>query len=102
MMGNHGGAILNFNRAIEIDENFAHAYGNRGTVKSDLGNYEGALIDLNKALGIEPNFARGYRVRVITYHRQGNTTYMCADLKKASALYDKDAITILQENPGCT
>jgi hypothetical protein len=56
---------------------------------------------LNKALEIELNFARGYRVRAITYDRQGNTTDMYADLKKASSLGDKNAITILEENPGC-
>ena len=47
-MGNQGDALLDFNMAIELNENFINAYRNRGSVMSDLGNHEGALIDLKK------------------------------------------------------
>ena len=100
MMGNQGGALLDFNRAIEIDENFAHAYSNRGAVKSDLGNYEGALVDFNKALEIDPNYAGSYTMRGKNYERQGNMTDACKDIKKGSSLGDPIAIGILKNNPG--
>ena len=100
MMGNQGCAILDFNRAIEIDENFSSAYANLGALKSDLGNYKGALIDLNKALEIDPNLAYGYRYRAKNYDRQGNMTDACKDMKKGSSLGDEEAARLLKHNPG--
>ena len=66
-MRNPGGAILDFNRAMEINENFVTAYNNRGIIKSELGNYPGALVDFNKALEIDPNYARSYTIRGKNY-----------------------------------
>ena len=85
-MGDQDGALLDFNRAIELDENFVSAYSNRGALKSDLGNYEGALIDLNKAIEIDPNNVRAYQNRAITHDRNGNITDTCKDLKKGLSL----------------
>lgn len=39
-----------FNKALEIDSNYAEALRFRGLVKGYLGNYKEALIDINKAL----------------------------------------------------
>ena len=99
-MGDQGGALLDFNRAIELDENFVSAYTNRGAVKSDLGNYESALIDLNKAIEIDPNYARAYQNRALTHDRNGNITDTCKDLKKASSLGIESATKTLENNPG--
>jgi tetratricopeptide (TPR) repeat protein len=48
-LGDKGGAIVDYERAIKINPNYAQTYENRGVAKSGLGNNQGAIIDLNKA-----------------------------------------------------
>jgi len=43
------GAISDYNKAIELDPNYAKAYYNRGLSKDDLKDYNGAIADYNKA-----------------------------------------------------
>ena len=43
------GALADFNKAIELQSDFADAYLNRGIVKIVLGTKESGCIDLNKA-----------------------------------------------------
>ena len=47
------GAILDFDKAIELDHNFYQAYCYRGKAKLNLGDYTGAIKDLNIALYID-------------------------------------------------
>ncbi|MFM6202266.1 MAG: tetratricopeptide repeat protein, partial [Dolichospermum sp.] len=42
-------AISDYNQAIQINPNYAQAYGNRGLAKSALGDKQGAIEDLQKA-----------------------------------------------------
>jgi tetratricopeptide (TPR) repeat protein len=48
-------AIIDYNKAIEIDPNFAEAYINRGNAKSKLQDYIEAIADYTKALSINPS-----------------------------------------------
>jgi hypothetical protein len=53
------GALADFNianRAIELNPNYALAYGNRGTIKWVRKELDGALVDLNKALELVPDW----------------------------------------------
>lgn len=54
------GAMIDFNKAIEINPKNGTAYANRGQMKSDLGDYKGAIVDYNKSLeiGTEGVYAR--------------------------------------------
>jgi tetratricopeptide (TPR) repeat protein len=49
------GAIIQFNRAIELNPNFGEAYGNRGASKNVKGDADGALADLEKAIELKPD-----------------------------------------------
>ena len=40
------GAIADYNKAIELNPNYAEAYYNRGSEKSDLKDYDGATCRL--------------------------------------------------------
>ena len=53
--GDYNGAISDYNKAIEINPNFAEAYYNRAITKYYMGNYIGACEDAKKAgiLGID-------------------------------------------------
>ena len=48
-----------FNRAIELDNQFANAYANRGILNDLVGRHEAALRDYRKAIEIDPELAKG-------------------------------------------
>jgi len=47
-------AMADYNKANEINPQYAMAYNNRGSVYYDLKEYDKAIKDYNKALGIDP------------------------------------------------
>ncbi len=59
-LDDYSGAMLNFNRSIEIDSNKFYVFGNRGTLKLNQKDFEGALMDYNKAIEINPKIASLY------------------------------------------
>ncbi len=81
-LGNNQGAILDFDRAININPKFAGAYFNRGNAKSDLGNKQEAIIDFDRAIDINPKFADAYCKR-------GNAKYKLGDKQEAIIDYDR-------------
>lgn len=42
-------ALLDFNRAIDLEPDFAEAYYNRGVLKNSMGDKKGAAADFLKA-----------------------------------------------------
>ena len=50
-------AIYYYNKAIELNPNFDHAYYMRATAKYELKDYSGALEDYNKAIELNPKYA---------------------------------------------
>ena len=60
-------AIEKFTAAIELDENFADAYGARGMIYGGLGKVNEAVEDFNRAIELNPNDARSYYNRGMTY-----------------------------------
>ena len=57
------GAIEDFNKAIEINPQYAEAFNNRGIVKYNLGDKQGAIKDYNKAIEINPQYADAFNNR---------------------------------------
>jgi tetratricopeptide (TPR) repeat protein len=45
-LGNQQGAIVDFDRAIELNPKSAPTYYNRGFAKYRLGNKQGAIVDI--------------------------------------------------------
>ena len=46
-----GAYSLYYDKAIELDPNFAPAYHDRGVAKAQLKQYSAAIADLDKAIG---------------------------------------------------
>ncbi|WP_293128288.1 tetratricopeptide repeat protein [Microcoleus sp. bin38.metabat.b11b12b14.051] len=61
--GDYQGAIAAFDRAIQLNPNYAPAYSNRGLARHKLGDKQGAIQDYNQALNINPNLAVAYSNR---------------------------------------
>ena len=49
-LGNDKGAIADYDKAIELDPQYALAYNNRGDSKVNLGNYKRAIAYYNRGI----------------------------------------------------
>jgi len=75
-------AIVNYNKAIELNPNYAYAYVCRGRSKSYLEDYQGGLQDCNKGLSIDSEMAWGYYQRAeIKYYTQDYVGAIADDMK---------------------
>jgi tetratricopeptide (TPR) repeat protein len=62
--GDIRGSLADYNRAIQINSNYAAAYLNRGGLKYlNLNDTQGGLADLDRAIQINPNYAEAYFTR---------------------------------------
>jgi len=76
-------ALSDWNKAIDINPNFADAYYNRGLLYSDQQKYELALADYNKAINLNPNFADAYNNRGNLYKNLQKYELALSDYSKA-------------------
>ncbi len=54
-------AIADFDRAIEVQPDYAEAYSNRGEAYEDKGDYERAIADYGRAIELQPDVAEAAR-----------------------------------------
>jgi len=80
------GALQDYNKAIELNPNYALAYYNRGVAKDKLKDYRRALQDYNKAIELNPNYALAYYNRGGAKIRLEQKNNGCLDLSKAGEL----------------
>lgn len=85
--GDFGGAIIDFDHAIEIDPRIHRFYRGRGDAKQSKGDLDGAIADYTKAIEIDPRHAFAYNNRAAVKRMQG-------DLEGALADYDKAIETL--------
>jgi tetratricopeptide (TPR) repeat protein/S1-C subfamily serine protease len=81
--GNKQAAIIDYDRAIQINLNYAFSYYNRGNAKYDLGNKQAAIIDYDRAIQINPNYVDAYINRGITKYDLGNKQAAIIDYDRA-------------------
>jgi protein O-mannosyl-transferase len=79
-------AMADFNKAIELDPNYAQAYYNRGTAYEDENEHDLALADLNKAIELDPEFSLAYNNRGNVFLNQNKYDLALADFNKAIKL----------------
>jgi tetratricopeptide (TPR) repeat protein len=66
---NLSGAIEDYNKAIELNPNFAVAYFNRGFIKAKQNNFIDAVEDYSKYISLKPNSPKAYSIRAFAYAR---------------------------------
>ncbi|MDB9389879.1 serine protease [Microcystis aeruginosa] len=76
-------ALADWNKAIEINPNYALAYNNRGGLYHNQQKYDLALSDINKAIEINRNLAEAYYNRGLLYYDQQKYELALADYSKA-------------------
>jgi tetratricopeptide (TPR) repeat protein len=80
-------AIGEYNRAIEIDPDYAPAYYNRGLAYAELGDTSKAIEDWTKAIEIDPDYADAYKSRGDVYRLLDEYERALADYRRASDIY---------------
>ena len=83
-------ALIDFNRAIEINPGYVYAYINRGTYYSSIKKYTSAIADYKKALKLDPDgdFAK----KLHKYNRYDSAAFISRILNNPS--YAENAITL--------
>lgn len=85
-LNDYEGAMLDFNKAIELNSDFTYAYVFRGLVKDSLKNFEDAILDYNKAIELDPENSSAYYNRGIAKHDLKNYIGAILDYHKAIKL----------------
>lgn len=84
-------AMKAFDKAIEIDPNYARAYAGRASIYNDWGKYPQALKESEQAVKIDPNLAWGFNMRGWAHIGLLNYQKAIEDLNKAIELAPKYA-----------
>ena len=85
-------AITEFNKAIELDPEYAMAYNNRGNAYWNKGNFDRAIADYDKAIELDPEYAEAYGNRGFVYYLEGELTKAISDLEKCLELSDDPGV----------
>ena len=79
-------AIIEFDKALQLNPNDAKAYNSRGLALFHTDDINRAITDYNKALQLDPDFAEAYMNRGNAYSQQGDLERAITDYGKALQL----------------
>ena len=85
-------AILEFNKAIEIDTTHKKSYKGKASAKYKLEDFEGSLLDINKAIEIDPNDDEAYFSRGYFKYKMGKLRAAIMDYNRAIDLNPDDQL----------
>ena len=81
MQGDYHGAIADYDRAIELNPNYAEACFSRGVAKFIQRDYRGAIADCDRAIELKPDY-------VAAYYNRGGAKSALDDERGAKEDYD--------------
>lgn len=81
--GDFDGAISNYTKAIQLNQNVAEAYNDRGNAERAKGELDSAIADYNQALALQTNYANAYLNRGNVKSQQGDYDGAIADYNQA-------------------
>jgi tetratricopeptide (TPR) repeat protein len=114
--GDYAAAIIDLDKAIELDDHYADAYSNRGGVKYGLGEsesargnaekaqrlYESAIEDFTQVIKVSPEDDSAHNNRGLMKFRLGKSEAARGNAEKAINLYESaivDYTQAIQINP---
>jgi tetratricopeptide (TPR) repeat protein len=80
--GDQQGAIISYDKAIEINPNNSEAFRKRGYVKFNLVDYTGAKFDYDKAINLDPRDEVAYYYRGLVKFRINDFSGALTDFNK--------------------
>jgi len=86
--GNCQQAVVDYTKAITLNQHYPQAYNNRAYTNMRMRNYSAALSDLDKALELKPDYIQALMNRgdIHNYYYQIDRQSAIADYKKAISL----------------
>ncbi len=84
-------AIVDFNKALQVNANDDQAFANRGKAKDELGDLEGALKDLTRAIELKPEEYDYYVQRSNVKVKKNDFDGAISDCSKAIDIKSSDA-----------
>ena len=91
-LGQHSAAIADFDAAIRLKPDYAHAYAHRGIAKAELGQHSAAIADFDVAIRLKPDYALAYVHRGIAKAKLAQYSAAVADYDVAIRLKPNDAV----------
>jgi tetratricopeptide (TPR) repeat protein len=82
-------AVISYNVAIDIKQDYLEAYSSRGATHLALGNHQLALDDASKATKLNSQYAMAYYVRGAANYALGDIGLAQNDLIVAAQLFQK-------------
>lgn len=79
-------AMIDLDKAIQMNPKFIYAYYGRGIAKSELGDYNGAIVDYDRYIELNSGDAEAYYRRGQAKKALGQHEAAKADFQKAKAL----------------
>jgi len=64
-----------YDKALEIDPEFAEAWAGRGRAFADLGDLPRALPDLDRAIALSPRYSEAYVARILVHTMEHDTLW---------------------------
>jgi len=78
-------SIAEYQKAIQINPNFAQARNNLGSVYYNQSKLEEAIVQYQRAITINPNYAKAHYNLGVVYHQQGKLEEAIAQYQQAIA-----------------
>jgi tetratricopeptide (TPR) repeat protein len=94
-MGSAEAALADYDRAIELNPEFAAAYLNRGAAHYHLGEIEEAVADYTRAVELDPENTNAYYNRALAYQALGEPDLAIEDYSRAIDLNPQFAAAYL-------
>jgi tetratricopeptide (TPR) repeat protein len=79
-------AKADYNKAIEINPEYANAYNNRGNIKAKQADYKRSIKDYNRAIELNSQFVEAYCNRGMTKENLGDHSEAMEDFDRAIEL----------------
>ena len=87
--GKYREALLDFNKAIELNREYVQAYIDRGNVYNKLQNWQQANDNYSTAITLKPRHAKAHYNRGLTYYHLGEPEAALKDFQRSSILFQE-------------
>ena len=95
-MGKYQQAIEQFNAAINLRNNFAEAYNDRGSAKKILEDYQGAISDFHQARRFKPELVVAYNNLATTLIKAGDSESAMKEFNQSLVVSEKQSETYVK------
>lgn len=96
--GNPDTAMTDFDRALDLDPEYARGYHLRGLAREVQGDDEGALADFSRAIELEPEYGAAYNSRANLYAKMGRSEEAAEDMQMVTHFTERNIQAFANEN----